>query len=103
MIPISQHAQMTNVAMFDIEPSEPLVELETTSAMDPVSTGISPLLILSTIAKACLIAVVTITDKAIRADSIKIEPRRYCFKTMCPRPGNIRPDRRAAFIDRVIS
>jgi hypothetical protein len=35
------------------------------------------------------------------ADSIKAEPRRYCFKIMCPTSGNIRPDRSAAFIDLV--
>ena len=102
-MPISQHATTTSAAIFNTEPSAPLVDLETSSVMAPASTGISPLLILSTMVNACFIAFVTITDRAIRADSIKIDPRRYCFKTMCPTPGNIRPDRSAAFVDLVIS
>ncbi len=103
MTPISQHVPTTSVEIFNIELSAPLVELETSSAMAPTSIGISPLLMLSTMAKACSTAFVTITDKAIRTVSIKIEPRRYCFKTMCPTPGNIRPDRSAAFVDLLIS
>jgi len=99
-MPISQHATTTSAAIFNTEPSAPVVDLETSSVMAPASTGISPLLILSTMVNACFVAFVTITD---RADSIKIDPRRYCFKTMCPTPGNIRPDRSAAFIDLVIS
>jgi hypothetical protein len=103
MIPMSQHAPTTSAAIFNIVPSAPLAELETRSAMVPASTGTSPLLILSTMVNACFIAFVTITDKAIKAESIKIEPRRYCFRNMCPTPGNIRPDRNAAFVDLVIS
>ncbi len=102
-MPISQHAPTTSAAIFNIELSAPLVELETSSVRVPVSTGISPLLILSTMVSACFTAFVTITDKSIRAQSIKTEPRRYCFKTMCPTPGNIRPDRSAAFVDLLIS
>ena len=102
-MPISQHATTTSAAIFNTEPSAPLVDLETSSVMAPASTGISPLLILSTMVKACFIAFVTITDRAIRADSIKIDPRRYCFKTMCPTSGNIRAARSAAFIDLVTS
>jgi len=102
-MPISQHAPTTSTAMFIIESSAPLVDLATRSVIAATSAISSPLLILSTMVNACFIAFVTITDRAIRADSIKIEPRRYCFKTMCPTPGNIRPDRSAAFIDMVIS
>ena len=76
--------------------------LEASSVIAPVSTGISPPLMLSTMLNARLIATVTITDNAISVKRIKIDPRRYCFKTMCPIPGNIRPDRSAAFIDLVI-
>jgi len=102
-MPISQHAPTTSTAMFIIESSAPLVDLAIRSVIAAASATISPLLILSTMVNACFIAFVTITDRAIRADSIKIEPRRYRFKTMCPTPGNIRPDRSAAFIDLVIS
>jgi hypothetical protein len=45
---------------------------------------------------------VTITDDAISAEIIRAEPRRYCFKTMCPMPGKTRPDSSAAFVDLVI-
>ena len=102
-MPRSQQAPTTNAAIFNIKLSLPLMELETSSVMVPVSIGISPLLILSTMVNACSIASVMITMRAIRAESIKIEPRRYFFKTRCPRPGNIRPDRSAAFIDLLIS
>jgi len=102
-MPRSQEAPTTNAAIFNIKLSLPLMELETSSVMVPVSIGISPLLILSTMVNACSIASVMITMRAIRAESIKIEPRRYFFKTRCPRPGNIRPDRSAAFIDLLIS
>ena len=102
-MPRSQQAPTTNAAIFNIKLSPPLMELETSSVMVPASIGISPLLILSTMVNACSIASVMITMKAIRAESIKIEPRRYFFKTRCPRPGNIRPDRSAAFIDLLIS
>ncbi len=102
-MPRNQQAPTTNAAIFNIKLSLPLMELETSSVMVPVSIGISPLLILSTMVNACSIASVMITMRAIRAESIKIEPRRYFFKTRCPRPGNIRPDRSAAFIDLLIS
>ena len=84
MMPISQHATTTSAAIFNTEPSAPLEDLETSSVMAPASTGISPLLILSTMVNAYFIAFVTITDRAIRVDSSKIDPRRYCFKSMCP-------------------
>ena len=78
------------------------MELETSSVIAPDSTGISPLLMLLTMLNARLTATVTITDNDISVNRIKIDPSRYCFKTMCPIPGNIRPDRSAAFIDLVI-
>jgi len=102
-MPIIQTAPKTSAAIFNIKPSAPLVDFETISVMAPASKGISPLLILSTMVTACFIAFETITDRATRADSMKTEPRRYCFKTMCPTPGNIRPDRSAAFVDLLIS
>lgn len=102
-MPISQHAPKIAVAMFDTVLSALLVALETSSAMAPDSRASSPLLILSTMTNASCIAVTTRTDKAITAESIKAKLRRYCFKNMCPAPGNTRPDRSAAFIGRLIS
>jgi len=102
-MPISQHAPTTSTATFIIESSAPLVDLATRSVIAAASARISPLLISSTMVNACFATFVTITNSAVRADSIKIEPRRYRFKTMCPTPGNIRPDRSAAFVELVIS
>ncbi len=78
------------------------MELDTSSVIVPYSSGISPPLMLSTMLNARRTATVTITDNAISVKRIKIDPRRYCFKTMCPIPGNIRLDRSAAFFDLVI-
>ncbi len=92
MIPTTQHAPTTSKEIFTIKLSALLMELETNSVIAPDSTGISPRLMLSTMFNARLTATVTITDNAISVNRIKIDPRRYCFKTMCPIPGNTRPE-----------
>ncbi len=101
-MPMSQHAARAIKEKFTIELSALLMELDTSSEIAPVSTGISPLFILSITVNARLVTTVTIVENAISTASIKIEPRKYCFSSMCPRPGNTRPDRSAALIDLVI-
>ncbi len=102
MIPTTQHTPTTIKEIFTIELSALLMELETSSIIAPESIGIAPPSMLSTTLNALLTAIVTTTDNDIRVNRIKIDPRRYCFKIMCPIPGNIRPDRSAAFVDLVM-